>query len=404
MVDHPYDPPPERVYPGPAAPRDRKKKGKKNTKASVKLAALNIKGNGNPSARHVDNKWYEVWQIVREQRIGVLIVGEAHMDDRLKAEIDSLFSRAIRLEFTPDPVAPTRRAGLAFMLNKNLVETRGVVTREIIAGRAMILETKNVDGTPLSVLGVYAPNAPSENAAFWREIKAYYVGHPNIRRPDMMGGDTNIVEDALDRLPSHPDNNNAVSALDELKTYLGLIDGWRETYPTTCAYTFHQAEAQGGAQSRIDRFYVKRDLFEHTFEWEMQSVGIETDHRMITARLTTAKAPTVGHGRWVWPAHIIRDKNLTEYIHEKGLALQTELENVLRWPKHTRVVSDMPVFDAFVEELRAFKRKVAEFIRNAPPPGLHRYVAILDLYWALQEFIANDTDFQCVICSPLQIV
>jgi exonuclease III len=103
----------------------------------------------------------------------------------------------------------------------------------------------------------------------------------------MMGGDTNIVEDALDRLPSHPDNNNAVNALDELKTYLGLVDGWRETYPTTCAYTYHQAEAQGGAQSRIDRFYVKRDLFEHTFEWGMQSVGIETDHRMITARLTS---------------------------------------------------------------------------------------------------------------------
>jgi hypothetical protein len=54
---------------------------------------------------------------------------------------------------------------------------------------------------------------------------------------------------------------------------------------------------------------------------------------MVTVRLTTAKLPTVGHGRWVWPAHIIKDNILTEYIHEKGLTLQTELASVSRWPE-----------------------------------------------------------------------
>jgi hypothetical protein len=85
------------------------------------------------------------------------------------------------------------------------------------------------------IIPLYAPNNTTQNAAFWREIKHWFVIHPRIKKPDVSGGDTNIVEDALDRLPSHPDNINAVDALDELKTYLGMMDGWRETYPTTCA-------------------------------------------------------------------------------------------------------------------------------------------------------------------------
>ncbi|KAJ7643166.1 Endonuclease/exonuclease/phosphatase, partial [Mycena polygramma] len=329
LADHPYE---ERVYPGPAPPRSQRRKGKKNNKAAIKVASLNMKGNGNPSVRHKDNKWYNLWQIAREQRAGVMVVVEAHMDPTLKAEIDSLFSRVLRVEFTADLIAPRARAGVAFILNKNMVQTDNIKTREIIPGRAMILELKNADGSPLSILGVYGPNPPADNAAFWREIKQYYVTHRNVRRPDLMGGDTNVVESGLDRLPSHTDNHNAVEALDELKQYLGLIDGWRETYPTTCAYTFRQPEALGGAQSRIDRWYVKRDMFEHTFEWGMHTVGINTDHRMITVKITTADAPTIGHGRWVWPDHIIRDKVLVQYIHDKGIALQSELDVVSRWP------------------------------------------------------------------------
>jgi hypothetical protein len=60
---------------------------------------------------------------MREEKIGVLIVGEMHLDDRHKVDVDNLFGRAIRVEFTPDETASAARAGLAFLLNKGLVET-----------------------------------------------------------------------------------------------------------------------------------------------------------------------------------------------------------------------------------------------------------------------------------------
>ncbi|KAJ7042636.1 Endonuclease/exonuclease/phosphatase, partial [Mycena alexandri] len=296
-------------------------------KAHIKIAALNIKGHGNTNVYHPENKWFGVWQLMREEKIGVLIVGEAHMNDERKGDIDSLFGRKLRLEFTGDPRSPNAK-GVAIVLNKNMVETSDIRKEEIVAGRAMVIDMKNVDGEELSILGVYGPNAPGENATFLETIKQFYVDRPGRRRPDYAGGDWNNVPDAIDRLPARTDNNAPVNALDDLMSYLGLIDGWRETYPTMCAYTYHQSEAQGGAQSRIDRILVKRGNFDNTFEWEIQTVGIETDHRMVSVKITTNEAPTIGHGRWVWPAYLIKDKMLAAHILEKGLELQAELEKL----------------------------------------------------------------------------
>ncbi|KAJ7247771.1 hypothetical protein C8J57DRAFT_1080656, partial [Mycena rebaudengoi] len=344
-------------------------------KASVKVAALNIKGNGNPNVRHQDNKWYELWQIMREGKFGVLIVGEAHMTDQKKADIDALFSRCMRLEFTKNPIS-NRRAGVAFVLNKNLVETEDIKTIEIVAGRALLLEMKNVDGSALSVLGVYAPNDPRENEEFWIEIKTWFIDHPRVRRPDIFGGDMNIVESGIDRLPAHVDvrDSRAMEALDDLKIFFRMIDGWRETYPATRAYTYHQSQAQGGAQSRIDRINIKRSLFEHTFEWDIQTAGIETDHRMVSVRLTTENAPTMGHGRWVWPAHIIRDKVLSGYIHEKGLALQKDFETIERWPARDPGFNAQTVWAKFKTDIGEKARERAKII----VPKIVQEIAVLE--------------------------
>jgi hypothetical protein len=142
-----------------------------------------------------------------------------------------------------------------------------------------------------------------------------------------MGGDTNIVEDATHGLPAYSDPEGPVSAFNDLKSYLGLVDGWRETFPTTRAYTYHQIYT--GSQSRIDRILVKRDLFEHTIKWDINTVRIKTDHRVVSMKITSEKAPTIGHGRWAWPAHITKDKLFTNFIQEKGLALEANLKAVL---------------------------------------------------------------------------
>ncbi|KAK7034955.1 hypothetical protein R3P38DRAFT_2368631, partial [Favolaschia claudopus] len=98
--------------------------------------------------------------------------------------------------FTADPNAPTSRAGLAFVLNKTLIKTENIKTHEIIPGRAMTIEIEWHGEKPLAILGVYAPNAPADNAQFWTDIKDWCRRHPHVERPSAMGGDTNIVEDS----------------------------------------------------------------------------------------------------------------------------------------------------------------------------------------------------------------
>ncbi|KAJ7108889.1 hypothetical protein C8R43DRAFT_905186, partial [Mycena crocata] len=352
MVD--YEP---RAYPGP--PKPDTGSGNKSTKASIKIAGLNISGHGNLNVNHRDNKWYHIWQEMRDQQTGVLIVGEAHMNNKRRDDILTLFGRVIHIEFSADPETSNAK-GVAFVLNKNMVNLDGVKQTEIIPGRAALLNMKDVDGGDLTILGVYAPNAPGENAAFWVEIKEWFIAHPQTRRPDLMGGDMNIVEDGIDRVPAHPDNQAAVTALDELKTYLQLIDGWRETFPTTRKYTYHQKAT--GSQSRIDRFYIKRSKFEYTMEWEIRTPGVKTDHKMISLKMTTKDAPTIGHGRWIWPIHIIKDKVLTKFIHEKGMSLEKDFALVSGWTARDPRFNKQTLWAKFKSDITEKARERAKVV------------------------------------------
>ena len=62
-----------------------------------------------------------------------------------------------------------------------------------------------------------------------------------LPRVDILLGDFNIVEDSIDHIPGHPDNANTIEALNEVKRMFQLQDGWRDSNPTTKAYTYLQS-------------------------------------------------------------------------------------------------------------------------------------------------------------------
>ncbi|KAJ7126044.1 Endonuclease/exonuclease/phosphatase [Mycena epipterygia] len=287
-------------------------------KASIQVASLNIQGIGNPNPWHPRHKWYHVNQLTKDNKTGLLVVVESHLSATRHANIQSLFGRRLEVVFSEDPTSPNAK-GVAFVLNKDLLDTDNLQTWDIIPGRALLIEIQTRGDEKLTVLGVYAPNAPNENADFWEALRDYFRLNPGVPRPDMMAGDMNIVEEAIDRLPCHTDPEPATTQLDLLLTALRLVDGWRKTYPTTRAYTYAQIRHEGGgSQSRIDRIYIRRDKYCQVYDWQMRSVGISTDHRMVSVRITQEGAPTTGPGRWVWPLHINRDKTLVQFIHERG--------------------------------------------------------------------------------------
>ena len=79
---------------------------RKNTKASIKIAALNIRGNGHLDLSNGKNKWNHVNQIMREGKIGILAVGEAHLNAEQSRNIEQIFGKRLKIIFSPLPNNP----------------------------------------------------------------------------------------------------------------------------------------------------------------------------------------------------------------------------------------------------------------------------------------------------------
>ncbi|KAJ3726725.1 hypothetical protein C8R42DRAFT_573316 [Lentinula raphanica] len=302
---------------------------RKRTTASIKIAALNIRGHGVINPDNPDNKWLHARQIMNQKGIGILVVGEAHMDTERRAEIEQVHGAYMKIYFSRLPNT-ANAAGIAFALNKRITNTEGIQTYEVVAGHALLLEIDWHNNERLSILGIYAPNASmQENAIFWTKVQDFFTRNPRVRKPDLMLGDCNVVEEPMDRLPMRNDASVAVDALDDLKLALRLEDGWRNTYPNTLQYTFMRTTRERTKHhARLDRIYNKASISDQLFEWKIESPGIKTDHDMVSVRYTSESAPMMGRGRWVMPPHILYDSVIKDFIDTEGLKLEETLETL----------------------------------------------------------------------------
>ncbi|KAF5367236.1 hypothetical protein D9615_010673 [Tricholomella constricta] len=254
-----------------------------------------------------------------------------------------------------DPVNPTGRAGIAIVLNKELTNVNGARITEIVPGRAIHIQTNWHRAEQISILSVYAPNLSNgdENAKFWKTIHDYLVTHPRMK-VDIMTGDFNMVEDTLDRIPAREDPQEAVEELDNLKSMLGLVDGWRTTFPTTKVFSFLQDATR--AQSRLDRMYVTLSILQTAREWKMEPSGIPgTDHKMISAQVAHQNAPWIGKGRWSIPIHILKDKIFKEKTNQEGIKALKEIEDLTN--PRSADKNAQTIFETFKSEVLTLARQ-----------------------------------------------
>ena len=241
------------------------------------------------------DKWLSINQILRDSRIAILALQEAHLTDERIMELNILFAATMKVVASADEVNASGARGVAFALNKRLVNTDDLTTYPICPGRALGIRLPWTGGRKLTILNVYAPNDMRESTAFWEAIPSTRT-EARMPEPDIVLGDFNIVEHALDRLPQRRDNEAATLALENLVLGLNLVDGWRGDNIGKRGFTYLQTST--GSQSRIDRIYVGRQLLEHAYDWNITGAGICTDHQMPSVTLTNYNEPFVGKGRW----------------------------------------------------------------------------------------------------------
>ncbi|KAF5344330.1 hypothetical protein D9758_013248 [Tetrapyrgos nigripes] len=330
LTDQRHDPQPRHSLPR-REQRYQERILRKNTKAAVRIASLNIRGYGNPDVNHASNKWNHINQLVKQKKIGMLLVQETHLTKECKEDLEQRF-RQLKIFFSSDPENATGKAGVAIVLSRRIANVNGTKIVDIVPGRAMQITTNWHKEDKITVLVIYAPNVSehegSENEAFWKNIQEFYETHPNVRKPDVMAGDFNIVEaGGLDRIPARSDPEKALDALDNLKLMLNLKDGWRDTHPATKLFTYiHNPNCETSPQSRLDRIYVKPSILRTAREWKIQPTGVpNADHQMVSVQITTASAPNIGKGRWCIAPHQLKDTKLIKMIMEEGVEIKKQL-------------------------------------------------------------------------------
>ena len=296
---------------------------RQRSRANALIATLNIKGRTSPHCGPGPiSKWTAISRVLWEKKISIMCVQETHLDDTYVQQIESLFGHCLHLTYSKPTDDPTAQAGVAIIINKELMTPTEVSTTELIPGRALAVTIKWHNDQLLTVVNVYAPNSPYAHAPFWTQIQQRPQDHPFP--PDLLLGDFNLVEEPIDRAPTHTDHDIAIECLRDLRLDHNLIDAWRQENPTTRMFTY---AGPNGSLSRLDRIYARATITRSLYDWDLAHTSIPSDHAMILVRYVPNKLPFVGKGRWTWPLGILPNKDLLSKITNLGITLQQSLEH-----------------------------------------------------------------------------
>jgi exonuclease III len=217
---------------------------------------------------------------MRDKHIGVLALQETHLSQTETDNLNNFFERnlAIFSSIDPEILNPSAK-GVAIVLNKQMTNVSNVQMDVIIEGRALMLTVPWHRDLALRFLAIYSPNNPSENTTFLETLRTKIETMPNA---DLILGDFNMVEEALDRLPHYRDAQNVSDAMSALQEKLDLCDGWRYIYPDLPNYSFLQNLS--GSQLRIDRIYVPFESLVDLSDWEIETCTLPTHHKLVSAK------------------------------------------------------------------------------------------------------------------------
>ncbi|KAG0699323.1 hypothetical protein DFH29DRAFT_983581 [Suillus ampliporus] len=220
-----------------------------------------------------------------------------------------------------DPSRPSNSAGVAFVLNKEMINISNIKWSVLIPGRAAALSLKWHNEKTINLLNIYALNTHSEHPHFWDIVRTKWQ-QERLGTLDMMMGDFNITEDPLDRAPSRPDNEQAVEALRNFRSDFNIQDTWQHAHPTMRLFTFN---SNTNTMSRLDRIYTSVSHDNSISDWKAYLCPIPTDHNIVHVRFAPPGVLHIGKGRWTWPLSTLSDKTLLEKIKKLGITLQNEI-------------------------------------------------------------------------------
>lgn len=199
--------------------RTRRRQEMQEKKLAVRIASLNMNGFGRLMTGHPENKWGNIYRVMKEQHIAVLMLQETHLTPERVLAVEKMTAHNIKIFYLSNPERPTAREGVAVVLNKKLLRVGDASVRTIVPGRVLQVSVPWHGNEVLQILCVYAPTSEGEavRKAFFETVSGFYRERPRLPRPTIMAGDFNNIEDMVDRMPMGGGPDSSVEAMDDLK-------------------------------------------------------------------------------------------------------------------------------------------------------------------------------------------
>ena len=219
-------------------------------------------------------------------------------------------------------------AGLCFVISKNYIIRE---TKDLVNGRIfkVLCESKTKTGTFYNIVGFYGltSNASAmERKAQFQKTKASL----STDKINILMGDFNFVEDALDRNGKLPNNivkdRQILGEWNDVKYDSDLIDTFRVVNPLCRRYTFTHANKR--SRSRIDRVYITDSesgkVLRHNF--------METpwnDHKVV--QVGVSDSTERGPGQWALNTDLLKDSSFLRTQRAIFAKTKSEFLTVLEW-------------------------------------------------------------------------
>ena len=174
-------------------------------------------------------------------------------------------------------------------------------------------------------MAVYAPNVPWEIEEFWGNITDKVQADSSLRL-EVVLGDFNLIEEALDRIPSRSDDPRATEKLKEFRVKHSLVDGWCRANPEEKGYSW--IRDLDGMQSKIDRIYIHESFFNDCSNWRIKPAPIPSNHNMVSVSIGMLSSPELERGRWATPMRLIKNRVIKNKIQSMGKKLKWDLRTL----------------------------------------------------------------------------
>ena len=168
------------------------------------MATLNINGRKDDNKK---DKWPKLVSLIRSKGVAIAGLQESHLNEEETTNLNDRFQKVVVI----NNGSSTSKEGLAFVLNKELVNGMKWKHTVIINERASRLEIEMEKDRGINIVLVYAPNNETDKVAFWKLLKVKLQNIGEMENVIMMG-DFNSIENALDRCPHRVDDEKVKDA------------------------------------------------------------------------------------------------------------------------------------------------------------------------------------------------